>query len=152
MDIHIDEEKQAILDKYASSGLNCCQKTCLTFEKEFPLEHDELMRVAAPFGGGMGYFGLTCGTLAGAAIVFANHFADGLENDPEYKPHFYAALKEMCEAYEARAGATTCAALKKMQAAGLGPSCGELEKIGITVAEEFIRKYQDKLPDRLAKK
>ena len=150
MDIVISDKRQAGLEKYASTEYNCCQKTCLAFEEEFPLDHDELIRAAAPFGGGMGHFGLTCGALAGAGMVFANRFGGDFRDNPEYKAKFYDAVKEICEAFEARAGATTCAAFMKMQAAGIGPECRELERIGVAVAEEFIEKYKSILSDRLA--
>jgi len=149
MDIQISEERKAILEEYGPTEYNCCQKTCMAFAKEFPIGVEDLMRVAAPLGGGMGYFGLTCGALAAAGIAFGNHYGDGFKEDKEYKLKVYAAVKEMCEAFEARAGATTCGALKKMQAAGYGPTCPELEKIGVAVAEEFIEKYKGILHDRL---
>ena len=97
----------------------------------------------------MGYFGLTCGALAGAGIVFSNHFGDGFMDDPAHKKAFYAAVKEMCEAFEAVSGAATCDTLRKMQKAGHGLSCSELIRLGISTAERFIEKYRDTFPDRL---
>lgn len=151
MEFRIDEKKKAIIDKFADQGCNCCQAACLAFEDEFKMGQDELLRVAAPFGGGMGYFGLTCGALAGAVMVFGNRFGSDFINDSAYKAKFYAAVKELCEAFEASAGAATCAALKKMQAAGYGPKCRELIYLGAALAEEYIEKYKGEFPDKLEK-
>lgn len=151
MNFNLDDKKKAIIDELGDCGSNCCQLVCMAFEDEFGIDREELLRIAAPFGGGMGYFGMTCGALAGAGIVFSNHFGTGFINQKEYKQEFYNAVREMCEAFEARSGAATCTALKKMQAAGYGLKCRELIYLGAEVAEEYIRKYKDKFTDRLAK-
>ena len=150
MNCNLDERKKAIIDEYSDRGSNCCQVTCMAFADEFSVDREELMRMAAPFGGGMGYFGLTCGALAGAGMVFSNHFGSNFLDRSEYKLQFYAAVKEMCEAFEAESGASTCAAFKKMQAAGIGPSCRELMYLGAEVAERYIQKFQGKLQDRFS--
>jgi len=151
MDFNLDAKKKAIIDELGDLGPNCCQKVCMAFKDEFAIDSNELMVLSAGFGGGMGYFGMTCGALAGAGMVFSNHFGSDFVNQKEYKKVFYAAVKEMCEAFEAKSGATTCPALKKLQAAGLGLSCKELIYLGAAVAEEYIEKYKDQLTNRLAK-
>ena len=151
MDFNLDIRKKAIIDELGDQGPNCCQKVCMAFQDEFSIDRDEIMRLSAPFGGGMGYFGMTCGALAGAGMVFGKRFGSDFINQKEYKNAFYAAVKEMCEAFEAKSGAATCPALKKMQAAGLGLSCKELIYLGAAVADEYIRKYQDRFEDGRAK-
>lgn len=151
MECHLDECKKNLIDEFADRGPNCCQLTCMAYAEEFQIDLQELLRVAAPFGGGMGYFGLTCGALAGAGIIFSNHFGSDFMDNSEYKLQFYAAVKELCEEFEALSGAATCAAFKKMQNAGHGPTCRELIYLGAEIAQRYVQKYQEKFPDRLAK-
>ena len=51
------------------SGMNCGQAILLAFGDKTGLSDDELKKVGAAFGIGMGCFESTCGALCGAQIV-----------------------------------------------------------------------------------
>lgn len=144
-------DRNAIIDEFASQGCNCCQAVCMAFEDEFAVSREELMVLAAPFGGGMGYFGLTCGALAGAGMVFSNHFGADFINDKEYKAAFYAAVKDMCQQFTEENGDAKCDVLKQLRKDGKGYSCRELMYRAADLAERYIAKYSDTLRDRKAK-
>ena len=77
--------KKEIIDNFSPKGCNCAQCVCLAFEDEFNMSREDLLRMAAPFGGGMGYYGLTCGALAGAGMVFSNRYGSDFIDNKAYK-------------------------------------------------------------------
>ena len=51
------------------SGCNCCQAVLCAFTDEVGMEEDELKKIGAAFGVGMGCLEATCGALIGAQIL-----------------------------------------------------------------------------------
>jgi len=141
-------DRKAIVDEFSPKGCNCAQCTCLAFEDEFDVSREDLFILSAPFGGGMGYFGLTCGALAGAGMVFSNHYGADFIDDVDYKKQFYAAIKEMAEEFEKENGAATCKELLAMQEEGKAPACRQLIYNAIALAERYIEKYDGVLRKR----
>lgn len=144
-------DRNAIIDEFASQGCNCCQAVCMAFENEFDIPREEIMVLSAAFGGGLGYYGLTCGALAGAAMVFGNRFGADFINDKEYKAVFYAAVKDLAEKFAEENGDATCAVLKQLRKDSKGYSCRELMYRAADLAERYIEKYSGTLRDRKAK-
>ena len=51
------------------SGFNCCQAVLCAFTDEVGMTEDELKKIGAAFGVGMGCLEATCGALIGAQIL-----------------------------------------------------------------------------------
>ena len=50
-------------------GYNCSQSVLITYSSELGLSEDLALRIAAPFGGGIGHMGEVCGAVSGAMMV-----------------------------------------------------------------------------------
>lgn len=139
MGVYGDKAKEIM-----KQGSNCCQAVVLAFKDEFPVNEDELYKLSASFGGGMGYLGLTCGALAGAGMVFGNKFGTGFIHDPEYKKAFYAVIKKMGQEFEENTGALNCADLKSLQKTDIKMrSCLELAAYAADLAEKYLKEYEN---------
>ena len=62
-------DRKEIAVEWKHTGCNCCQAVLLAFADELPLSREDLLRLGAAFGGGMGCMEATCGALCGAAMV-----------------------------------------------------------------------------------
>ena len=63
----MDKKEYAVQLKH--SGYNCCQAVLCAFAEETGMTEDELKRIGAAFGAGMGCLEATCGALIGAQIL-----------------------------------------------------------------------------------
>ena len=69
------DRRGEVAKDYMKKGCNCCQSVVLAFPDILKLDQETLSALAASFGGGMGYLGLTCGALAGAGMVLVQNSA-----------------------------------------------------------------------------
>ena len=63
----MDKKEYAVQLKHC--GYNCCQAVLCAFTDEVGMNEDELKRIGAAFGVGMGCLEATCGSLIGAQIL-----------------------------------------------------------------------------------
>ena len=63
----MDKKEYAVQLKH--SGYNCCQSVLCAFAEEAGMNEDELKRIGASFGVGMGCLEATCGALIGAQML-----------------------------------------------------------------------------------
>lgn len=54
---------------YFNQHYNCAQSTFAPFAKRLDMDLDLALKIATPFGGGMGYAGQICGAVSGALMV-----------------------------------------------------------------------------------
>lgn len=63
------------------SGLNCTQSVLGVFCGEYGLPSETALRIACPFGGGIGGYGKTCGALTGAMMVIGLKYGSASAGD-----------------------------------------------------------------------
>ncbi len=89
-------------------GYNCCQSVVLAYAQEIGLEDEIALRLAAPFGGGMGKLREVCGALTGIFMVaglksgYINPDAD------DKKAAHYALIQELAESFRQKNGSILC--------------------------------------------
>ena len=68
-------DKARVLHK---QGLNCCQSVVMAYADKLPIEPENAMNVAAPFGRGLAGTREVCGCVSGMAMVcgLTGHTAD----------------------------------------------------------------------------
>jgi hypothetical protein len=66
-------------------GFNCSQSVLSPFAPTLGLDRETALRVAAPFGGGMGRTGETCGAASGALIAIGLRYAQPSADDKDAK-------------------------------------------------------------------
>ena len=88
-------------------GYNCSQSSLSAFAEELGLPIDQALRLAAPFGGGIGRQGEVCGAAAGALMALGLRFG-GAVADKAAKERAYAVAAEFVRRFEDRTGALRC--------------------------------------------
>jgi C_GCAxxG_C_C family probable redox protein len=88
-------------------GYNCSQSTFGAFAGELGLSADVALRIAAPFGGGIGRQGEVCGAASGALMALGLHFGSATAGK-DGKERAYTVAAEFLRRFEARTGALHC--------------------------------------------
>lgn len=88
-------------------GYNCSQSTLSAFAQELDLPLDTALRLAAPFGGGIGRQGEVCGAASGALMALGLRFGEA-GNDKAAKDRAYVVAAEFVQRFEERCGALRC--------------------------------------------
>ena len=109
---------------------NCCQAVLLAYADRLPLSEDELKRLGAGFGLGMGCMEATCGALCGAQMVL------GLTN-AEGRPTMRNA-KAITQAFREKVGATVCGDIKGAATGKVLCSCDNCVKYAVECLERQI--------------
>lgn len=96
-----------VADARHREGFNCAQATLSAFAEELGLPLNVAMRLAAPFGGGMGRRGEVCGAATGALMALGLRYGTSVP-DKEAKEAMYAITAEFLRRFEVRTGALHC--------------------------------------------
>ncbi len=86
------------------SGLNCAQAVMCAFSDAVGMSSDDLKKMGAAFGTGMGCMEATCGALCGAQIILGLKKYDGKS--------LMKSSADLLKSFEKKCGATLCKALK----------------------------------------
>lgn len=90
------------------SGYTCSQAVIGTFCDELGVDFDATLRLAQPFGGGMGRLREVCGTVSG--MLMAAGIAQG-SSDPQdkaAKTAMYETVQELAAAFRTQNGSIVC--------------------------------------------
>lgn len=93
------------------SGMTCSQSVLCAFLDETGLDRDSAMRIALPFGGGMGRLRLTCGTVTG--MIMALGLIEGIPTIPskDEKSECYNKVQLLTKRFCDKNGSIICAEL-----------------------------------------
>ncbi len=105
--------------KFFFSGYNCAQATAAAFAEEIDIPVEDIVRMMAGFGGGIGGLRETCGAVSAMVFVTGNLFGhyDPLDNNA--KKNLYDLVKDVNREFTERFGTTCCREL--LQKAGTIP-------------------------------
>lgn len=99
-------------NNYHKDGFNCAESIFLAFrERVAPDFPAEAVRMATPFGGGLGYAGCLCGALTGAVMILG--VLKGREKPEVPRKEPYALSKEFHNRFKEKFGATCCRVLNR---------------------------------------
>lgn len=98
-----EKAMQSFLD-----GYNCSQCMMLAFEDLLTIDLDTALKIASPFGGGMGRLREVCGSVSGMFLVlsFIHGYCD--PQDTTGKKELYAHVQELAKRYEKANGSIIC--------------------------------------------
>ena len=82
-------------------GYNCSQSVAAAFAGEMGLTEEQVLRMSAGFGAGMGRLREVCGAFSGMVFAFSTIYATGR---PEDKSRLYAEVQALAAQYRTRAG------------------------------------------------
>ncbi|HNY01596.1 MAG TPA: C-GCAxxG-C-C family protein [Bacteroidales bacterium] len=90
------------------SGLHCSQSVFGSFSEEFGLPRETALKIACPFGGGIGGYGKTCGALTGALMVLGLKQGSSEGSDYEAKLDSRRKARELIAYFEKQHGSSQC--------------------------------------------
>ena len=90
------------------SGYNCAQSLVLAYEDLIPVEHKTLLRLASPFGGGMGRLREVCGAVSGMFLVAGFLYGYDEAGQDTIKKALYARVNGLGLEFEKRRGTLLC--------------------------------------------
>lgn len=108
MDLNLKFEDQA--NSLFKARFNCAQSTFGAFAEHLGLDLKAAIKIATPFGGGMGRNGHLCGAVSGA--IMALGLAEGVsEYDKEKETACYDLVRQFIDRFSAQHGSLTCPGL-----------------------------------------
>lgn len=98
-----EKAMQSFLD-----GYNCSQCMMLAFEDLLTIDIDIALKIASPFGGGMGRLREVCGSVSGMFMVLGFLKGYSTPGDYEGKKELYEHIQELARRYEEANGSIIC--------------------------------------------
>ena len=98
-----EKAMQSFLD-----GYNCSQCMMLAFEDLLTIDLDTALKIASPFGGGMGRLREVCGSVSGMFMVLGFIYGYSDPKDYEGKKTLYEHIQELARRYEEANGSIIC--------------------------------------------
>lgn len=119
----METRKQTAVEK-KHCGLNCAQAVLCTYADIAGIDEETAIRLAAPFGAGMGNMEGTCGAIAGAGLVL------GLASQGPATRQ----MRQIMNKFQERNGATQCKLLKGVGTGKVLRECSDC----VADAAEFL--------------
>lgn len=121
----MDRAERAV--ELKQSECNCCQAVLAVFADELGMTMEEVMRLGACFGAGMGRMKGTCGALCAAEMILGMTAYEG-------RP-MGSSARRVFEAFERRCGSTVCAELKGVGTGETLCSCDDCVATAVRLLE-----------------
>lgn len=122
------ETRKQIAVAKKQSGCNCAQAVLCAYADIAGIDEETAMRLAAPFGAGMGNMEGTCGAITGAGLVL------GLSGGSTRQ------MRQIMNKFQERNGATQCKLLKGVGTGKVLRECSDCVADAAEFLEEsFIR-------------
>ena len=103
------------------SGYNCAQSTAGAFAEEIGLGLDTVLKLAQPFGGGMGRMREVCGTFSGILFTVGQLFGDAVPGS-DNKARVYIIVQELADRFKKEQGSLICRDILGLLGADTDPS------------------------------
>ncbi len=125
----INEAAKIAVEFKQQHGCNCCQAVLLALKDQVNMSEEELRRLGAGFGLGLGNMEGTCGALVAAAIIAG--FNTNVTK---------AAVRELNERFKEMCGAITCEDIKGRYTGKVLCSCDDCVKNAVLAYGEMLEK------------
>lgn len=121
-------------------GFRCSQAILSTYGIQFGLDQDLALKLASPFGAGMGSLGNTCGAVTGAFMVLGLKYGNSKVGEIKKKEKAYEITKEFVERFKSRNGTIMCKDLLNCDISTFeGRNKAVKEKIFIEICPKLVR-------------
>ena len=107
LDINVDERVERA-QTYFKAGYNCAQAVVMAFDDVMQMSPDELARLAAPFGGGMGRMREVCGTVSGMTFLAGAIKPSTNPSNLEERKENYALVQLFADKFREENGDIVC--------------------------------------------
>lgn len=102
------QERVERAQNYFKAGYNCAQAVVMAFDDVMQMTPDELARLAAPFGGGMGRMREVCGTVSGMAFLAGAIKPSADPSNLEERKENYALVQKFAQEFRDENGDIVC--------------------------------------------
>ena len=123
----MESRKQIAVEK-KHCGLNCAQAVLCAYVDLAGIDEETAIRLAAPFGAGMGNMEGTCGAITGAGLVLGL-----VSQGPATKQ-----MRQIMNKFQERNGATQCKLLKGVGTGKVLRECSDCVADAVEFLEEEI--------------
>lgn len=121
-------------------GFSCSQAVFAAYAEDFGLPRDMALRIAQPFGGGIGRTGDWCGAVTGALMVMGLKYGRVRAGDTAAKDKTYALVREFVRRFREGHGTVRC---NDLLGCDIGTPEGEkaiaARNLHATVCEDVVR-------------
>ena len=114
-----EKNRRAAAEERFAAGCNCAEAVVAAFADLLPFDGDTAMRMASPFGGGLGRQREVCGAVAGMCLVAGLLYGRADERDDAEKARVYAMTQALCDAFREKNGHVVC---RELLGLAKGPS------------------------------
>jgi C_GCAxxG_C_C family probable redox protein len=90
------------------NGFNCSQAVFSAYSEQLGLNQETALKIACPFGAGIGRTAETCGAVTGAYMLIGLKYGKSKPEDNEAKEKSYALVKEFNEKFKELHGSILC--------------------------------------------
>lgn len=125
----MDKKSKALL--HFESGFSCSQAVFLPFAEEMGMDKEQALKIATPFGGGIGGTGDVCGAVSGAILAIGLKHGRATLEDTEAKTKSYEMAALFLDTFEKKHGSRQCKGLLGYDFSIPGQRAEAMEK-GIT--------------------
>lgn len=95
------------------SGYNCSQAVFAAFGDLTGIDKETSLKIASPFGGGIGRMREVCGAFSGMLMAFGALYGNPNANDNEAKQKNYKTVQDFAEEFKSRCGSIICREILK---------------------------------------
>ncbi len=108
--------------EFFEHGYNCTQSVAAAFSDLLPVDFETLLKLASPFGGGMGRLREVCGAVSGMFLVLG--FLEGYDNgtDDKKKKELYTSVQKLANSFKEENTSFICRELLGLSANNDSPS------------------------------
>ncbi len=122
-------------------GYNCTQSVAGAFAEETGLDFETAVKLASPFGGGMGRLREVCGAVSGMFLVAGALYGYSGPKDMKAKKELYERIQTLASRYKDETGSIVCRELLGLDGKDHSPTPSER-------TEEYYKKRP--CPDMVA--
>lgn len=94
--------------QHFTEGYNCAQAVVLTFSDLLSVDRETLLKLASPFGGGMGRMREVCGAVSGIFFVEGMLLGYSSPTDADGKRELYEKIRTLAGKYSDENGSIIC--------------------------------------------
>ena len=102
------QERVERAQNYFKAGYNCAQAVVMAFDDVMGLTPEELARLTAPFGGGMGRMREVCGTVSGMAFLAGAIKPSADPSNLDERKENYALVQKFAQEFRKENGDIVC--------------------------------------------
>lgn len=89
-------------------GYNCAQAVAGAYCEELGIPLNTMLKMSAPFGGGIGRQREVCGAVSGMLMIAGLLYGYDVPEEREHRGECYAMTRELCAAFAERNGSYIC--------------------------------------------